>query len=630
MIKFYATILLTLAISSSLHAQKQANIWHFGDGRCLDFTSGTPVVVTGSLISTTEGSASYSDSSGNFLFYTNGGGRELGGSDSGKIWNRNNVEMYNMKGIEGGGFSSAQSAVIFEAPGQDSVYYVFTMDEIEWDLSATPTTIANQPGGRGLSYFTVDMRLNGGLGGVVLADQRLYTPSYEGICAVRHANKRDYWVLFHKDTSGLGVYLVTPTGITFSGVYTNPLPSTSSPIKASPDGKHVMTSFLNPGTTNTVNVLQFNDSTGQFSNPRALPGAFAMEFSPNSRYVYAARFDLTTTNIVRYDLQLTNPANSSVVVSSALNFPFNMQLAPDGKIYYVTPAGLDRINCPNRTTAFVENNVVTFGGPTNFFSLPNFPAWLFEKNDSTAVSLGPDTLQLCQPGGITLNAGNPGASYLWSTGATTQSITVNTPGTYTVTVTTPCLLASDQVVVINCCTGTLTLAPDSCLESDITFNINGNFAVSSVTWDFGDPNSGTANTSAALSPVHRFSSAGTYTVTAIANFPCGRDTLNKTITITKCDSVPEDCKLVLPNVFTPNGDGINDGFRPAAQCVFESYDLSIYDRWGKKIYKSTDATELWNGKDGSSDVQGVVYFLFEYNFPAQDKKKENGFITILR
>ena len=70
----------------------------------------------------------------------------------------------------GGGFSSAQSSVIFEAPGEELMYYVFTMDEIEFNSGASDATNATQPLGRGLSYLKVDMTLNGGLGDVILAD----------------------------------------------------------------------------------------------------------------------------------------------------------------------------------------------------------------------------------------------------------------------------------------------------------------------------------------------------------------------------------------------------------------------------------------------------------------------------
>jgi hypothetical protein len=50
------------------------------------------------------------------------------------------------------------------------MYYVFTMDEIEFNSGASDATNATQPLGRGLSYLKVDMTLNGGLGDVILAD----------------------------------------------------------------------------------------------------------------------------------------------------------------------------------------------------------------------------------------------------------------------------------------------------------------------------------------------------------------------------------------------------------------------------------------------------------------------------
>jgi hypothetical protein len=238
----------------SANAQKQANIWHFGDGRCLDFSSGVPVTLTGSQMTTFEGCASYCDQFGNLLFYTNGGGREpaFSAQDPGHIWNRNNAVMYDMQGVEGGGFSSRQSAVIFEAPGQSDVYYVFTMDEIEYTVGASPATNAAQPLGRGLRYFTVDMNQNGSLGSVVLADQPVYAPSAEGLCAIRHANKIDYWILINQDSTGIGVYSVTSSGVNFITNYTA---TGGGPgiIKASPDGSKVRTGDY---------ILDFNSVEG--------------------------------------------------------------------------------------------------------------------------------------------------------------------------------------------------------------------------------------------------------------------------------------------------------------------------------------------------------------------------------
>ena len=469
------TGLLYALLPTRVFAQKQAYKWHFGDGRCLDFTSGAPVNVTGSQIYAPEGSASYCDKFGNLLFYTNGGGREpIAQQNEGKIWNRNNAIMYDMQGTQGGGWSAKQSSVIFEAPGQDSVYYVFTMDELEFNVGATPAILASQPNGRGLSYFKVDMHLNNGLGGVVQADQRVHVPSAEGLCAIRHANGRDYWVIINQDSTGFGIYSVTPSGVALSNVYPALVDQVFSNIKASPNGAYmaaIVGDFINV-PLQTV-VYRFNNATGLLSNPTALTlptnpnSADSWEFSPNSRYLYAFQSSnsILSIDLVRYDLQAANiPGSLSLVGTVATQQTSSMQLAPDGKIYFVvgnyfsTDRTLGRINCPNTANASIELNLFTYNvGPQSFFfsGLPNYPAWLFENYDATYVELGFDTLRTCEVNGpITLNAQNPGATYLWSTGQTTQSITVSSPGTYSVRVTGPCGLGRDTVVVTDCVAST--------------------------------------------------------------------------------------------------------------------------------------------------------------------------------
>src|SRR5574343_482435 len=203
--KKYFLFVFALLLINLVRGQKQANVWHFGgncadtllsaNGICIDFTSGVPVEVPGSAMRTWEGTTSYCDSLGNILFYTNGGGRlPIDGGETGHIWNKNNQVMYSMNGLEGGGWSSNQSSIAFEAPGESNMYYLFTMDEVE------------NNGARGLTYFKIDMTLNGGLGGVSVANQFVYGPSFESLAAIKNKFNDNYWIIIRTLQNDLMVY----------------------------------------------------------------------------------------------------------------------------------------------------------------------------------------------------------------------------------------------------------------------------------------------------------------------------------------------------------------------------------------------------------------------------------------
>ena len=511
-------------------AQKQANVWHFGNGRKLDFSTGVPVAGTGPLVAY-EGTCSYSDDKGNLLFYTDG---------TDKIWNAANQVMYTLQGT-GGGASSMQTSVAFEAPGEPCVYYLFTMEQVE-----------EYPAGRGLRYFKIDMTQNNGLGAVTQPYSQVHTPSFEGLCAIRHSNKRDFWILIHQGSDGLGVYKVNASGVSLHSVFPVSNMGTKGMIKASPDGFHVITKPTENDPfqpyTPTALLLGFDPATGQLSNSETLTlpeNNARFEFSPDSRWVFLP----TSDEIIRYDLLATPVSSSGISIFGNLNFnggACDTQLGPDGNIYMVfvdnllsgvSNVYLHRIRCPNNTNPIYEPNVLFYPGPSTnyveFIGLPSFPAYIFRNTQPTFVSLGPDTLFLSDyTGPITLNAQNPGASYLWSNGATTQTISVNTLGTYSVTVTGPCGSGTDQVVVANTISNIVAVG-DSCGGSPYTFSILSNRPTELVQWNFGD-NSSSTNTSNQPIATHTFSGPGTYTVKAVINQNCKLDTLQTLVTISSC------------------------------------------------------------------------------------------------
>lgn len=96
-------------------------------------------------------------------------------------------------------------------------------------------------------------------------------------------------------------------------------------------------------------------------------------------------------------------------------------------------------------------------------------------------------------------------------------------------------------------------------------------------------------------------------------------------------------KLDVPNVFTPNGDMLNDRFKPKPFGDIYNYKVDVYSRWGKQVYSSTDLEEGWDGSinnEGSACSEGTYFFIITYTSLALPKppinSKVTGSVTLLR
>jgi gliding motility-associated-like protein len=136
-------------------------------------------------------------------------------------------------------------------------------------------------------------------------------------------------------------------------------------------------------------------------------------------------------------------------------------------------------------------------------------------------------------------------------------------------------------------------------------------------WDFGD-----GGTSTQQNPTHSFPTSGTYTVVVTVTNANGCTDTDTLIVI-----VNED--FLLPNVFTPNGDGINDEFFITTSGLSE-YKLEIYDRWGVKLFESAEPNVHWDGHttSGAMCTDGTYYFILLAKSPTQDYST-TGFVTLI-
>lgn len=325
-------------ISKDSSAQRQANIWHFGNLAGIDFNSGVAVAISGPIF-TQEGCASVCDSAGNLLFSTDG------------------ITIYNSAGSImddslNGDHSTTQSAIIVPFPGSSNKYFIFTCINL------------SQPAG--ICYSVVDMNLNGGLGGLISINTPLLTPACEKLSAVLNSNGIDYWVIVHAATNNnFYAYPITTSGvgtavISSIGLPTNGAGSSIGYLKCSPNGQKIADARW--GVTNApVELFDFNATTGALSNyvPIPNPGdAYGISFSSDNSKLYTSNTD-TAINILQYDLTTINFQNFpySVMLSSSLVHTA-LQLAPDGKIYcskeYQNTLGV--INNPNLAGAACNYN----------------------------------------------------------------------------------------------------------------------------------------------------------------------------------------------------------------------------------------------------------------------------------
>ncbi|NOX86884.1 MAG: hypothetical protein GXO86_13125, partial [Chlorobi bacterium] len=330
-------ILIFILTSAFAVAQKQANVWYFGEYAGLDFNTGEAIAIAGISVKC---DASISDSAGNFLFATN----------ARTIWNKNKMIMQNGEDLIGGGWPT-QAAVIVQKPGSNHLYYVFTIKGFQ-----------NPPG---LYYSVVDMELDDGLGAVIEKNISLDAAwdAVEKLTAVKHSNGKDIWIITRKfNEESYASFLLTSSGINTNAVlsYTphQPINFSRGQIKISYNKKYLIAAYKNqwlPNNTiyNRFHINHFNASTGEINFMYTISFPYGLdsedpqsvEFSPDSKWAYLSTWAYTDNglneehHIYQYDMSLiedsTQFVNSVIMISNTGGA--GLQLATDGKIYCSSP-----------------------------------------------------------------------------------------------------------------------------------------------------------------------------------------------------------------------------------------------------------------------------------------------------
>ncbi|UOQ51076.1 gliding motility-associated C-terminal domain-containing protein [Hymenobacter cellulosivorans] len=225
------------------------------------------------------------------------------------------------------------------------------------------------------------------------------------------------------------------------------------------------------------------------------------------------------------------------------------------------------------------------------------------------ASLGAATQVLCEGQSLTLSAGAQpaGTTYRWQDGTTASTFTATRAGTYSVTVTSAAGCSTQAAT-------TVTMSPvpsvqlgadiSSCLDQPVLLQANAQPAGSTYRWQDGS----TASTFAAVT-------AGTYSLVVTTPGGCtGQDEI-----VVR----PSDCPFTIPNVFTPNGDRLNETFVLKGLNP-QLWRLEVYNRWGTRIYQTASYDNKW---DAAGQAAGTYYYLLTR---IADGQQYRGWVEVVR
>jgi len=310
---------------------------------------------------------------------------------------------------------------------------------------------------------------------------------------------------------------------------------------------------------------------------------------------------------------------------------------------------------------------------------------------ATITAAGPTAL--CPGQAVQLNAGGNAATYTWSTGQSTSSISVNSPGTYTVAASNSCGTAVSLPVTISALAlpavqlsgGGSLCAGDSLLltatggpgfvwstgstDPSIYVHHSGNYTVATsnacgtasastqvtVTGLSAGFTASTVSGSAPL-PVQFVNTSSSNASTASWSFGDGTSSTSSSplhtfpeagvytvrLTVQSANGctdtytlmitvVSEGSAIRVPNVFTPNNDLINDRFSIFTENISD-FHLSVFDRWGSLVMESNDPGEAWDGTtaSGKDAADGTYFYILIATGGDGKDYHEQGTVSLFR
>ncbi|MGB1040229.1 MAG: LamG-like jellyroll fold domain-containing protein [Flavobacteriales bacterium] len=169
------------------------------------------------------------------------------------------------------------------------------------------------------------------------------------------------------------------------------------------------------------------------------------------------------------------------------------------------------------------------------------------------------------------------------------------------------------------------LGSDTTICDSVSFNLNILNSYDSYLWNDGS-----------TSNFKNITSSGTYIAYGYQDFCFTSDTISIVVNCdTLVDTVPyiEPCEsyFVMPNVFSPNGDKVNDLFEPIQHSCYNLKRFLVVNRWGQTVFESSSKIE-WDGnaQNGKNVKEGVYFWIIEYSNQRYKTNYEYGNVSVFK
>ncbi|HEX4877445.1 MAG TPA: PKD domain-containing protein [Chitinophagaceae bacterium] len=234
-----------------------------------------------------------------------------------------------------------------------------------------------------------------------------------------------------------------------------------------------------------------------------------------------------------------------------------------------------------------------------------------------------NTSALC-PVSYSWNFGDPASGANNTSSLVNPSHTFSGPGKYTVALTAsgpdnaPSTFTKDIYIIDAQVTMLKTVNCQTNTGGSLTVNVTGAAGIPlNLLWNTAPPQTGTV-----ISGL----SEGLYTVQISGTDVCPLTATGKAEKDFSCSGI------YFPSAITPNNDGRNDGFGPLGSLLsITEYQLSVYNRWGERVFYSINPLDRWKGKiKGLNTDNNLFVWYAEFTVPGKPKETRRGTVVVIR